>query len=437
MGSADILLFGTAMVGIALLILGAATFELSRNYRSGGTLMGIGLGLGILAFSAKLLLIVAFLAFGDDYFARFPPQVPRSNESVAWQPGPGTAAPLPQAYVWEALPPAPPEPRTNPSTPEKVALGKALFHDPRLSVNDQMSCASCHDIHRYGGGDGQQVASGFAGQQGTRNTPTVVNAAYQSVLFWDGRARSLEEQAKGPLVNPIEMGMPDHRTVANKVAAIPEYREAFALVFGGPAPVTIDHIAMAIAAYERTLITPNTPYDRFVRGDSSAMTEQQVRGMALFAEFGCVMCHRGPNFSDASLVGGATPFRAFPSLPATEYEARYHLTRDRGLAASSGHGGIWRIPSLRNVTRTAPYFHNGSVTTLPEAVRIMAQVQLGKPASNGDRADWRTTWSPVTHTTEARANHAISDAEVDDIVAFLRALEDEVRVDAPRAASAP
>lgn len=424
MGVADILIFGVGIVGVGVLVAGAVMLELRAKAPGAGVLMGVGLGLGILAFSAKLLLIVAFGLLGDRYLAAFLPRdlqpEPYSHATASV----GDVSAASASYLWQALPRVPPQPRDNPTTPAKVELGRRLFHDPRLSANDQVACASCHDIGSGAGADGRPASVGIDGQVGTRNAPTVLNAAYQAVLFWDGRAASLEAQAVGPLMNPVEMGMADARAVVRKVASISAYREAFRHVFGGERPVTLTNIAKAIAAYERTLVTPSAPYDRFVRGDRNAMSEQQVRGMALFAEFGCVACHRGPNFSDAALVGGSAPFRAFPAVPGSAYETRYHLVDDTGLADGDGaERGVWRVPSLRNVSRTAPYFHNGSVETLEEAVRVMARVQLDKPASNRQEDDWQVRWSPERHTTGAAANAVISDAEVKDIVAFLHALE--------------
>jgi len=150
-----------------------------------------------------------------------------------------------------------------------------------------------------------------------------------------------------------------------------------------------------------------------------------VRGMALFARLGCVMCHTGANFSAASLLDGNYPYRAFPSVRGTAYEVRYRLVDDRGLGAGAG-AGVWRVPSLRNVTRTAPYFHNGAVQDLREAIRIMARVQLDKPAGNRPEDDWRITWLPQTRTTQAQPDAALSDAEIADIAAFLKALEGDV-----------
>jgi len=285
----------------------------------------------------------------------------------------------------------------------RAALGERLFFDKSLSLDGTVACASCHDVKT--GADGRAVSVGVGGKQGQRNAPTVRNAAFQARLFWDGRAGSLEEQAKGPLTNPVEMAMADAAAVERRVAARPEYRQAFARVFGGPRPVSIDHIAAAIAAYERTLIDVDTPYDRYVRGDRSALDPAQQRGMALFEDYGCRICHAGPNFSGASVFDSGNPYRAFPALPvfATPYVIRHRLTQDLGRAEPGSRQGVWRIPSLRNVARTAPYFHNGSVARLEDAVRIMASAQLGRPTDRLNR-------------------NSVPDRDVADIVAFLKAL---------------
>jgi len=301
-----------------------------------------------------------------------------------------------RAYIWEALPETAPFPQDNPTTPEKIALGKQLFFDARLSADGSISCASCHEISvEKGGSDGLQHSIGIRKQKGDRNAPTVLNAAFQRVLFWDGRAHSLEEQAKGPLTNPIEMGMPSLEAVRKRVREIPEYKQAFQKAFAETPSITIDNIAKAIAAYERTLITPNSPYDRFVKGDSSALSEKQLRGMALFKSTGCILCHSGPNFSGASVFGDNSAYRFFPAVPNTEYESQYELSNDLGAANNftDSDRGVWRIPSLRNVSRTSPYFHNGSVDNLEEAVRIMARVQLNKKLSNKITDDKTIHWS--------------------------------------------
>ncbi len=304
------------------------------------------------------------------------------------------------AGTWEALPKSAPEPADNPSTPEKIELGKMLFFDPRLSSNGTVSCFSCHNVME-GGDDHRTTSIGVHGQAGGRNAPTVWNAAYHTVQFWDGRAASLEDQAKGPPANPIEMGMSDLDAVADRIQKIPGYRPYFDRAFGAGNNVSIDNIAKAIAAYERTLITPDSPYDRYVRGDAKALDEQQARGMQTFAEVGCTACHSGANFDGPKLPAGQGFYQKFPTYTDNDYVTRYGLMDDTGRMSSTGNEAdknLWRVPTLRNLAYTAPYMHTGSVKSLPEAVRVMSRTQLGK---------------------------TLDDNQVEDIVAFLGTLNGE------------
>ena len=290
---------------------------------------------------------------------------------------------------WQALPAKAAEPAANPSTPAKVELGRMLFFDPRLSSTGTVSCFSCHNVME-GGDDHRPTSIGVHGQLGGRNAPTVWNAAFQSVQFWDGRASSLEEQAKGPIVNPVEMGMPRLEFAIDRIKRITGYQTSFERAFGHNAAIDENSVAMAIAAYERTLITPNSPYDRFVKGDKKALTQQQQRGMQAFVSVGCVSCHSGPNFSGPTLPPGKGFFMKFPTYTNNDYVVRYRLLDDGGKAVNSGKvedQNMWRVPTLRNLTYTAPYFHNGLVKSLPEAVRVMAATQLDKSLSDGDVAD--------------------------------------------------
>jgi cytochrome c peroxidase len=284
------------------------------------------------------------------------------------------------AYAMDALPKSPPFPKDNPSTPAKIELGKQLFFDPRISSTGTVSCNSCHNVMEAGEDD-RAVAIGVDGKKGGRSAPTVWNAAFLSVQFWDGRAPSLEEQAKGPMVNPIEMGMADHASVLKRIAAIPGYQESFRQVFGGNDPVNIDNVAKAIAAYERTLVTPNSAFDRYKAGDKQALTASAQRGMKLAESTGCVTCHSGPVFAGPALPEGQGFFMKFPAMPGTEYEKKYALSEDPGrytVTKSEDDRGMWRVPQWRNVAVTAPYFHNGSVPRLDEAVRVMAKTQLSR-----------------------------------------------------------
>lgn len=398
----------------------------------GRWLLAAGLGTGVLAFALKLTLIGIALKAPAEWFRHqlSAPAAGRHEETTALPAG------VPGHYRWRSLPRSAPAPADNPTTVAKVALGKRLFFDKGLSLDRSVSCASCHDPFAAAGADGRAVALGISGQQGERNTRTVWNAAFQARQFWDGRAATLEEQALGPLVNPREMGMPSLEAVVRRVEEQPVYRAGFTQAFGDDGAISIERIAAALAAYERTLITPDSPYDRFVNGDPGALTALQVRGMALFESVGCVHCHAGPNFSAASIFDGAAPYRAFPALEVAEL-AGLRLAEDGGRAAPGGSQGVWRVPSLRNVALTAPYFHNGSVSRLDEAVRIMARAQLGATIGPASQAPALVALVPNDDgSLELREGKTVllSDEDVAAIVAFLEALSgDELSIRAGRA----
>jgi len=304
------------------------------------------------------------------------------------------------AAAFEPLPAQPPVPADNPMNAEKIELGRMLYFDPRLSVDGTVSCNSCHNV-MTNGTDNRPVSVGVKGQKGGRSAPTVFNAAFLSAQFWDGRAATLEDQAKGPILNPIEMGMPSEKAVIERLKKIPEYVDRFETVFG-KGGLTYDNIAKAIAAYERTLITPNSPFDRYLRGDKDALSESAKRGMKLFEKVGCTACHNGPNFSGPELPTGQGFFQKFPTYTDNKYVKKYDFLADKGryeVTKKEEDKHMWRVPTLRNVALTAPYFHNGAVKTLDEAVRVMAKTQL---------------------------NRDLSRKEVRDIVAFLEALTGEI-----------
>lgn len=301
---------------------------------------------------------------------------------------------------FEALPSSATAPADNPQSSAKVELGKKLYFDTRLSRNGTVSCNSCHNV-MGNGADLTATGIGIDGKKGGRNSPTVWNAAFQSVQFWDGRAASLEEQAKGPMTNPIEMGMDSHDTVVKRLKAIDGYAKEFARVFPGEEPISIGNVVKAIAAYERTLITPNSPYDRYVKGNKTALTAQQVRGMKTVQEVGCTSCHMGANFSGPTLPEGTGFYQKFPTFTGSEYDTKYNLLKDMGrfdVTKKDADKHFYRVPTWRNVAITAPYFHNGSVKTLDEAVRVMAKTQLNK---------------------------VLTDEQVKDIVSFLDSLTGE------------
>jgi len=242
-------------------------------------------------------------------------------------------------------------PADNPSTPEKIELGKQLYFDKRLSEDKTVSCASCHDPAK-GWSNGEAVASGVGLKKGGRSAPSVINAAYYTTQFWDGRAKSLEDQALGPIQNPIEMNMKMIDAV-QRINEIPGYREQFQKVFGNP-EANDANIAKAISAFERTVLSGDAPYDKFKAGDQSALSEAAQRGMKLF--FGkarCSACHVGPNFSDS----------AFHNIGLDSKDpGRYEISKLKG------DMGAMKTPTLREIARSAPYMHNGSLKTLEEVI---------------------------------------------------------------------
>lgn len=254
-----------------------------------------------------------------------------------------------------------------------ISLGKKLYHDPRLSIHDNQSCASCHNV-MTGGDDGEPTSPGAKGARGNRNSPTVLNAGLQFTQFWDGRAADLIEQAKGPILNPIEMGMPDHVDVVEKLSST-EYPALFEQVLGKDS-LNYDNIALAIAAFERTLITHDR-FDDYLKGDSQALNEAEKRGLKSFINNGCASCHNGV------LLGGQS-YQKFGIVKP------YANTADIGLAEITGndsHKYWFKVPTLRNIELTAPYFHDGQVATLEEAVQVMAELQLGKMLSEQETSD--------------------------------------------------
>lgn len=266
------------------------------------------------------------------------------------------------------------ESAANPATPEKIALGKALFFDPRLSKSGFISCASCHNL-ATAGVDRLPTSVGHGWHIGPRNAPTVLNAALHFAQFWDGRAGDVEEQAGKPILNPGEMASSE-ALVLERLGSIPQYVEQFKAAFAGDAePLSYANVARAIAAFERTLITPSR-LDRFLAGDANALNAEERDGLSRFVAIGCVGCHGGPTL-------GGTSFQKFGVVHAPaglKDPGRFAVTQkeeDRYL---------FKVPGLRNISLTAPYFHDGSVWTLEEAVQIMADTQLGKKLSLGEAA---------------------------------------------------
>ncbi len=254
-----------------------------------------------------------------------------------------------------------PVPEDNPQTAEKVELGRMLYFEPRLSASGVISCHTCHNLS-LGGTDRLPSSLGHDFQTGGRNAPTVLNAAFFNLQFWDGRATGLEEQAQGPIQAGVEMAMPADlavETIANIEGYLPYFQAAFP---GEAEPITFINIARAIAAFERTLITPNDGLDRFLRGEADALSADAQRGMEIVVQVGCVACHNGPMLSTGVLM----PFRH---------------GEDLGRATVTGAASdefLFRVATWRNISLTGPYFHDGSAATLEDAVRTMASVQLAR-----------------------------------------------------------
>src|SRR5512135_1887637 len=254
----------------------------------------------------------------------------------------------------------------NPVTDAKVRLGRILYYDPRLSANQKISCNTCHPLDAYGA-ESKPVSTGHKNQKGNRNAPTVYNAAGYFVQFWDGRAPTVEEQAKGPITNPVEMAMPSNAAAVQVIKSMPEYVALFQTAFPKEKdPITYNNMVLAIGAFERGLVTPSR-WDAFIEGDQSALTDAEKSGFNTFAATGCQWCHYGP------YVGGASYQKlgiVKPWLDQTD-QGLYQVTKEENDKM------VFKVPSLRNISKTGPYFHDGSVATLDQAIRDMARYQRG------------------------------------------------------------
>jgi cytochrome c peroxidase len=272
-----------------------------------------------------------------------------------------------------------PLPAALPLDARKIELGWRLFHDTRLSRDASVACATCHDLSRAGI-DGRPLAVGIDGRVGERNSPTVFNTAFNFRQFWDGRAATLEQQAAGPVHNPLEMDS-NWAQVLGRLGRDARYQRDFRAIW--PDGVTADNIQQALAEFQRSLITPDAPFDRFLRGDASALDPLAQRGWQRFRELGCIACHQGINLGGNMYahLGVMGDFFADRGRPVVKGDlGRYNVTgreQDRH---------VFKVPGLRNVAVTGPYFHDGSVATLEEAVVIMARYQLGVTLSGEDKA---------------------------------------------------
>jgi cytochrome c peroxidase len=288
--------------------------------------------------------------------------------------------------VFAPLPASVPS-QVNPATPEKIALGWRLYYETQLSKDGSQSCNSCHHLDAFGA-ESTAVSTGVVGQQGGRNAPTVYNAAGHVAQFWDGRAPTVEEQAKGPILNPIEMAASDSQMVVARLAKTPGYPAAFRAAFpDDPQPLTYDNVGRAIGAFERQLLTPSR-WDAYLKGDQTALTPEEIRGLRTFLDTGCQGCHNGAYMGGGMFqkVGLVHPW------PATGDVGRYAVTK------SPTDSLVFKVPSLRNITRTAPYFNNGSVVALDDAARLMAHHQLGKELTKEQLASIITFLGALTGT---------------------------------------
>ncbi|MCP3099775.1 cytochrome-c peroxidase [Myxococcus sp. K15C18031901] len=338
-------------------------------------------------------------------------------------PPPDPLPPGVSAVLWKVSVPASAAP-----TPEKVALGEKLFNDKRLSLDDSVSCATCHDPNK-GFTDGKTVSEGVKGLKGMRNSPTVLNALFNGSQFWDGRAATLEDQAKLPILNPVEMAMPTPEAVVVKVRAIPEYATTFQQVF--KRDVTYDDLAAAIAAFERTQFSGSARFDRFIFGESKALTDTERRGWALFnGKARCNACHAGnavnPLFSDQKFhnIGVAAHKQDFPQLAREglkvvrlgdekqidelALQTRFSELGRFLVTKQENDVGAFKTPTLRNIGITGPYMHDGSLVTLWDVIDHYNKGGVANPFLDG-----------------GMQRLGLTEAEIDDLVSFLFTLTDE------------
>lgn len=270
--------------------------------------------------------------------------------------------------------PIKPIPQAQISDPELVELGKQLYFDPRLSRSGFISCNSCHNLS-MGGTDNLPTSIGDHWQQGPINSPTVLNASMNLAQFWDGRAADLKAQAGGPIENPKEMAS-NHTLAVEVLRSIPEYRASFKSSFGNEA-ITIDQVTTAIAAFEETLVTPDSRFDQWLKGNDDVLTEQEKSGYDLFKEIGCTACHYGP------AVGGSS-FQKMGLIEA--YQTQNPAEGRAGVTGKDADRFMFKVPTLRNVALTYPYFHDGAYWNLSEAVDVMARLQLGRQLDDDENA---------------------------------------------------
>ncbi len=277
--------------------------------------------------------------------------------------------------------------------PDKVVLGKHLFFDTRLSGEGNISCNSCHNLNTYGV-DNERFSPGDApGTIGGRNSPTVLHASLHKMQFWDGRAADVEEQAGGPILNPLEHNIKDEQQLVNRLKAVELYQDLFEKAYGGDNPITFENLTNAIGAFERTLI-PDSRFDKYLEGDQSALNSQEKKGLTVFINSGCITCHSGPALGGQMLQKFGLFHDYWKFTNSEDVDLGLYEISER-----EAEKYFFKVPGLRNVVHTAPYFHDGSVNDLDEVVKIMGKLQR---------------------------NVDLTDEEVQDIIAFFGSLSSDV-----------
>ena len=311
-----------------------------------------------------------------------------------------------QAFdYFQPLPQQPMVPADNPLTDAKIALGKRLFYDNQLSKNHTHSCNYCHNL--LTGGDDDKAFSTTPNNASTkRSAPGLWNIGLQTVLYWDGREKTLESQALDHLSDPAIMDFSDLQALEQRLRDDESYRKAFANAFNNNTAVSRSNIAKALASFQRALMAPHSAFDRYIQGDKTALSQAAIKGMQEFNDAGCLACHFGTNFAGPApgpaMEMGDGFYELFPNNRGSQYDQSHELTKDLGRYGFSKNPAekyMWRVPSLRNIALTSPYFHNGSAKSLREAVKIMAKTQFGND---------------------------LSEEQIDNITAFLRSLTGEV-----------
>lgn len=328
--------------------------------------------------------------------------------------------------AFSELPPGilPPEvPIDNSATKEKIALGKKLYFDKRLSVDDTVSCASCHDPEK-GFADGLMFSKGVGGKFGNRNAPTVINAAFYELQFWDGREVTLEDQAKGPLINPVEMAMPSHKALEKKLNKIKEYKKEFKMVFG-TTKVNIDDLARAIASFERTIVSVSSPFDKFIGGDNDAISDKAKAGWKVFnGKARCDTCHGfvevypfftdnkfhniGVDMNKKKIKDALRSVQAGNVTDEIEQFGRYNVTKEKKDL------GAYKTPGLRNISLTAPYMHDGSEPTLMSVINFYNRGGNLNPNLDGGMKELNLTGKEKANLVEFLKS--LTSDDVDDFV---------------------